>query len=878
MSAARTMAPVTARSLPPRPPTQAPRGKGFRALHIPGMVVGVAMLVAGVGGVPLLRGDEATVTLSAEESAVIAPPVIDPPGLGPRGDLVSLEIEPGGVPVLLGSGARRQLVVSGLYTSTQRHDLTGEVSWEVSPAGGARVDAGGLLVPLADGTLSITARAAEGPSTSVTLRVERFGEDLPINFANEIVPVFTRLGCNAGGCHGKADGQNGFRLSLLGFYPEEDYDFLVHETRGRRIFPADPEYSLLLTKPSNTVPHGGGKRLADGSFERDLIVRWIRQGAPYGSPEDPVLKQIRVIPEMREMAFGGRQHLAVVGEYSDGSFRDVTRLATLESNQPELATVDSQGLVTAKRRPGEAAVMVRFQGAVTVFRALLPQGLEVTATPPERNAVDTAVMNRLRRLGIPPSPVCDDATFLRRATIDIAGRLPAAEEVRAFLADTSADKRDRLVDRLLASPDYADTFAAKWSALLRNKRRNGNDTIYTFRFHDWIRDALDRNLPYDQIVRGVLTASGDAEAHPPVQWFREVSQPGLQMEDTAQLFLGMRLGCAKCHHHPFEVWSQQDYYGFEAFFTQVGLKNSLFNPQQNQPDMVYLKDLVPASTNPRTGKPVPPTPLGGEPLDVPAWEDARQRLVDWMVLPSNPFFARALVNRTWKHFMGRGIVEPEDDLRITNPPTNPELLDALSARFVASGYDLKDLVRTICTSSTYQLSSEATDANRLDRQNFSSFQPRRLTAEVFFDAINSAIGSPTTFAGLPPGTRAVQLPDNGFDNYFLRVFGKPEASSACECERNPEANLAQSLHLLNSQDVQGRLQGGSALPATYSKDAEAPLADLAADLYVRALGRYPTEAETVRICSHVQAASNRQQAWEDVLWAVLNAKEFQFVW
>jgi Protein of unknown function (DUF1549)/Protein of unknown function (DUF1553) len=820
----------------------------------------------------------ATITpcLGAEPAAApAAPSVVLASGLGPRGDQVGLAFEPGGVPVLVGAGARRQLVVTGSYSSGQRHDVTREVAWEVSPAGHARIGADGFLEPLADGDVTITARLGDS-SAALPVRVERTAEELPISFTNEIVPIFTRLGCNTGGCHGKSDGQNGFRLSLLGFEPAEDYAFLVHETRGRRIFPADPEFSLLITKPTNLLPHGGGRRLAEDSHERELLVRWIRQGVPFGGADDPVIERIRVIPDQREMPFDGRQQLAVIGDYSDGSQRDVTRLAMLESNQPELATVDSTGLVTTKRRPGEAAVMVRFQGKVALFRGLLPQGLTVAATPPERNFVDTAVMNRLRRLGLPPSPVCNDGTFIRRATIDIAGRLPTADEVRAFLADSSADKRDRLVERLIASPDYADNFAAKWSALLRNKRRNGTDSVYTFRFHDWLRDALDRNLPYDQIVRGVLTAAGDAEAHPPVQWFREVSQPGLQMEDTAQLFLGMRLGCAKCHHHPFEEWSQQDYYGFEAFFTQVGLKNSLFNPQQNQPDMVYLKDVVPASTNPRTGKPVPPTPLGGAALDIPAWEDARQRLVDWMVEPANPFFAKALVNRTWKHFMGRGIVEPEDDLRVTNPPTNPELLDGLAARFIGSGY--KDLVRTICTSSAYQLSSEATDDNRLDRQNFSSFQPRRLTAEILFDAINSAVGVPATFNGLPAGTRAVQLPDNGFDTYFLKVFGKPEASSACECERNPEANLAQSLHLLNSQEVQGRLQGGKALPATFAKDEARSLDELIDELYLRAFARQPTAAERGIVRGHVEGADNRQQAWEDILWAVLNAKEFQFVW
>ena len=810
-------------------------------------------------------------------AAGFAAAAAEPPGLGPRGSLVSLAFEPG-AEHLVGRSARRQLVVTGSFSSGQLHDVTHDVTFRVAPAERAAVLEGGRLVPLADGEVEIEARMPEGPAATARLRLDRCGEELPVSFTSEVVPVFTRLGCNAGGCHGKADGQNGFRLSLLGFYPDEDYDFLVHESRGRRVFPADPESSLLLTKPTNRLPHGGGKRIDVGSHEYELLARWIGQGMPRGSADEPVLERIAVVPEVRDMQFGGRQQLSVLAYSSDGSRRDVTNLASFESNQPDIATADPSGRVAAARTPGEAAVMVRFQGQVAVFRAVVPQGLPVEGGMTERNFVDTAVMNRLRRLGIPPSPPCDDATFLRRATIDITGRLPSLEDSRAFLADTAPDKRERLVDRLLASPGYAEYFASKWAAVLRNKRRNGNDTPYTLRFHAWIRGALERNVPYDRFVRGVLTATGDVETHPPAAWFREVSTPGLQMEDTAQLFLGMRLGCAKCHHHPFERWSQQDYYGFEAFFTQVGLKSSLANPQPNQPDMVFLKDVAPAATNPRSGKPVPPTPLGGEPLDVPPWDDARQRLVDWMADPANPFFAKALVNRYWKHFLGRGIVDPEDDLRVTNPPTNPELLDALAARFVERGYDLKDLVRTICTSSTYQLSSEPTDSNRLDRRNFSSFQPRRLTAEVFYDAINGTLGTPATFAGLPAGTTAVQLPDNGANNYFLTVFGKPEASSACECERNPEANLAQSLHLLNSQDVQGRLQSASGAAAALAKDDGHDVAERVEELYLRALSRPPSSAERAKVIGHVQGAADARQAWEDVLWAILNTKEFQFVW
>ena len=811
-------------------------------------------------------------------AAMLVPAAVaEPPGLGPRGELESIAFEPG-VDRVVGKGGRRRLIVTGRFSSGQLHDLTDTATFTVDPPRLAEIAPGGELLPRGDGAVLVTARVPEGATATLTLHIERCETESPVNFTDEVVPVFTRLGCNAGGCHGKSDGQNGFRLSLLGFYPDDDYDFLVHESRSRRVFPADPAFSLLLLKPTNRLPHGGGRRMEPGSYEYDIVARWIAQGMPRGSPDDPVLERIEVVPAWREMQFGAAQRLAVIAHSSDGAARDVTALATFESNQPEIATAGREGRVTAARSPGEAAVMVRFQGQVTVFRAVVPQGLPVTDTPPERGFVDRAVMGRLRRLGIPPSPLCDDSTFLRRATVDITGRLPTVAETEAFLADGSPDKRDRLVDRLLDSPGFADTFASKWGALLRNKRRGPVDIPYTHRFHAWIRGAFQRNLRFDEFVRGVLTASGDVETHPPAAWFREVATPSLQMEDTAQLFLGMRLGCAKCHHHPFERWSQQDYAGFEAFFTQVGLKNSLGNPQPAQPDAVFLKDVVPAATNPRSGKPVPPTPLGGAPLDVPAWEDARHRLVDWMVAPDNPFFAKALVNRTWKHFLGRGIVEPEDDLRVTNPPVNPELLDALAEHFIATGFDFRDLVRTICTSSTYQLSSEPSDGNRLDRQNFSSFQPRRLTAEILYDAINHTLDVPATFNGLPKGTTAVQLPDNGFNNYFLTVFGKPEASSACECERNPEANLAQSLHLLNSQDVQGRLQDGAGLAAGLSRDGGDEAGAVAESLYLRALSRRPTSAERQAVVEHVAGSDDLRQAWEDVLWALVNTKEFQFVW
>ena len=799
------------------------------------------------------------------------------PGLGPKGDLVRIEFESVGATALVGQNARKQLLVTGIYSSGQKHDFTHDVTYAVDAGNVLRVEKEGLVIPLADGSATITATEASGKTATIALTASRCAEELPVNFENEIVPIFTKLGCNAGGCHGKADGQNGFKLSLLGFYPEEDYEYLVHEDRGRRVFPADPDYSLLLQKPANVLPHGGGQRMSPGSYEWELISRWIRQGMPYGAETDPVLERIEAVPAVREMNVRTRQQLSVIAHYNDGSIRDVTRLASYDANYPEMAVSTSLGRITVEDVPGEVAMMVRFQGQVGVFRAIIPQGLPVPATPPEKTFIDSFVFAKQRQLGIPPSPLCDDATFIRRVSIDVAGRLPTVSEVEQFIADPDAAKRDRLVDRLVDSPGYADYFSNKWATVLRNKRRNGTDVPYTYKFHGWIRRALRENIPYDQLVRGVLTATGDPETHPPVAWYREVSTSTQQMEDVAQLFLGMRMACAKCHHHPFERWSQQDYYGFEAFFSQVGLKNSKFNPNVNQPNMVYLKTNAPVSKNPRSQLDVKPMGLGGPELNISPYEDARQYLVDWMAAPENPFFAKALVNRYWKHFFGRGIVDPEDDLRVTNPPSNPELLNALAKHFLDHRFDLKDLVRTICKSNVYQLSSEPTEFNSNDQQSFSSFYPRRLTAEVLYDAVNSVADTPSNFGTIPQGTTAVQLPDNGFNNYFLEVFGKPEAESACECERSAEANLSQSLHLLNSGDVQGRLQNGQGRAARFNREPDRPDEAKVRELYLAAFAREPRPEESEFILSRVADYQNKQQAWEDVIWAILNAREFQFV-
>lgn len=800
----------------------------------------------------------------------------DAPGLGPAGTLERLEFEAAGDTMLRGRIARKQLLVTAVYSSGQRHDVTGEVTYQVDRPEVLQVDSNGYVTPLANGQATVTARASSGHTAQITLGVERLDEDLPVNFVNEIVPLFTKLGCNAGSCHGKAEGQNGFKLSLLGFYPDEDYEYLVHEDRGRRIFPADPEYSLLLLKPANLLPHGGGQRLTPGTYEWQLIARWIAQGMPYGSAEDPVIERIEVVPAVRSMNRGQRQQLAVVAYYSDGSRRDVTRLAKFESNDSEMATVTATGCVTTGQLPGEVAIMVRFQGQVTVFRAVIPLGVALQEVPPERTLVDRHVFAKLRQLGIPPSPLCDDSTFIRRVTLDITGRLPTAAETQAFLQDTDPAKRDKLIDRLLETPEYADYFANKWAHVLRVKRNDDNDRPYTYRFRAWIRRAFLDNMPYDQFVRHILAAAGTVESHPPVAWYRQVATSTEQMEDTAQLFLGLRLQCARCHHHPFERWSQQDYYGFEAFFRQVRMERSRFEVS-GRPDELVVMVTPAVSRNPRSGQEVKPTGLGGQPMDLPPHEDARQYLVDWMTAPENPFFARALVNRYWKHFFGRGIVDPEDDMRVSNPPSNPELLDALARDFVEHGYDLKHLIRTICRSSAYQLSSEPNAYNGLDKQNFSAFYPRRMSAEVLYDAINQVAGVPAGFGGLPPQVRAVQLPDTGFTNYFLTVFGKPQAQSACECERSAEVNLAQSLHMLNSVDIQGRIGRGDGRAARLARDEGRSDAEKVAEVYLEAFSRLPRQEELDVVLHHISTQPNKQQAYEDLIWALINTKEFQFI-
>ncbi len=575
------------------------------------------------------------------------------------------------------------------------------------------------------------------------------------------------------------------------------------------------------------MAHAGGKRMEVGSDEYKLLRRWVASGTPFGSEKDPVVTKITVAPEHRVLSRNNRQQFAVYAHYSDGSVQDVTQRAQYESNEGEIAIVDGAALVRTLDLSGEAAVMARYQAQVAVFRATVPLGVKIPEYKFEpKTVVDRFTVKKWQELGIVPSELGADEQFIRRVFLDITGSLPKPDQVKQFLADPSPTKRDKLVDDLLETPEYTYLFANKWADVLRVKRRGEpGRAAGTFAFHGWIRDAIARDKPYDQFVREILAASGDETVSPPTVWYKELQNPEQFVDDVAQVFLGQRLACAQCHHHPYEKWSQDDYYGLAAFFARIGRKSvQIPGGAGNQQALHQVIFTLPRGSvnNKRTSQPAKIQPLAGAPMEVSPEDDPRQKLVDWMANPTNPFFARAVANRYWAHFFGRGIVDPLDDMRVTNPPSNPELLDALAKELVDSKFSLKHLVKVICKSRTYQLSSAPNEFNKHDKQTYARFYPRRMSAEVLYDAVSQVTSTPAQFGGLPSDkhapNRAIMLPDEAFPSYFLDVFGRPQRISACECERVSEANLAQALHLLNSQEIQDKLTRAGARADLLAKD------------------------------------------------------------
>jgi hypothetical protein len=705
----------------------------------------------------------------------------------------------------------------------------------------------------------------------VPVRVGDFAGHPPVHFANDVVPLLSKLGCNGGGCHGKASGQNGFKLSVFGFDPRADYDALVKEARGRRVFPAAPEASLLLTKPTGRVPHGGGRRLDPGSPDYDLLRAWVGQGTPAGRPDAPRVVSLRVSPAERLLGFGADQQVLATAVFSDGGLRDVTAAASYAGNADHVAQVDRGGRIRTGRAPGEAAVTVQYAGHVAAVLVRVPRPGAPDPYPalPVNNRVDELVGAKLKAMGLLPSELCGDATFLRRVYLDVLGTLPTPAEVRAFLADTGAGKRDRLIGKVLARPEYADYWALKWSDILLVNRDKLGDRG-AFELHRWLRRQLALNRPYDRWVRELITASGPSSRNGPANFYRAARTAEEVTRAVSQAFLGIRLECAQCHHHPFEGWGQDDFYGLAGFFQ--GLQRKPMTAGDGE--LVFHTGFRNA-TLPLTGRAVPTRPPGGPALEAPADADPRQRLAAWMTGPDNPWFARLVVNRLWKHYLGRGLVEPEDDLRSTNPPTNGPLLDFLAARLVAGRYDLKAVTRLILESRTYQLAEVPNATNRDDEQNYSHHRARRLPAEVLLDGVCAVTGSPERFPGRPLGTRAVELWDNRLPSYFLDVFGRSERVSPCECGRSNEPTMAQCLHLMNAPEIERKIASPTGRVARLLA-AGAGEEKIVEELCLAALGRPPGEKEK-RAARKLFAQGPPAQAAQDFLWALLNSYDFLFV-
>ena len=700
-----------------------------------------------------------------------------------------------------------------------------------------------------------------------------------ITFEMDVQPLLTRFGCNSGACHGKSGGQNGFALSLLGFDSDFDYDSLVLSSRGRRVFPAAPASSLLLLKASGQVPHGGGERFSVGSPFFELLLAWIEAGTPRTPLDAPQLLRVMVEPENQKLVPQEKVPLRVLAEYSDGSHRIVTDSSAFQSNNGAIAAVDEQGVIQAGPFPGETAVMVRYMNHIAVCSVTIPLPGNIPheeyANLPRNNEIDNLVWAKLELLGILPSPPAGETTFHRRAYLRAIGRLPTPDQTRAFLADSSPDKRGRLIDELLERPEYADFWANKWADLLRpNPYRAGIKAVWMF--DAWLRDAFRRNLPYDQFVRELVTAQGSTWQNGATVIFRDRPQTVETAASVSQLFLGVRLECAKCHHHPFEVWSQDDFFGFASFFSRVGHQGSGLSPPISGGEEFIFTKADGQVRHGRTGAVVSPKTLHGSSLALESDDDPREVLVDWMTDPSNPYFAHVMANRIWAEMMGHGLVEPVDDIRATNPASNEPLLDHLAEVFRQSDYDIKHLIRTIMNSHVFGLSSTPSDRNLSDVNNFSRYYRQRIRAETLLDAVNDVLDVEEEFSAMPPGSRATQLWTHRASSLFLDTFGRPDPNQDPPCDRISDSTTPQVLHLMNSPELNRKLARDTARPARLAR-GEQSNESIIDEAYLRVYCRPPAAEEAKIALATLPAPDQRREAVEDLFWALLNTPEFLFV-
>lgn len=695
----------------------------------------------------------------------------------------------------------------------------------------------------------------------------------------DVLPILTAAGCNSGACHGKAGGQNGFQLSLLGFDPDFDYRSLAINSRGRRLFPAAPDKSLVLLKPTAQLPHGGGKRFERDSVEYAILRAWIAQGMPRAATDAPRLERISLSPGERGVIGGEEVQLAVTAHYSDGSTRDVTWLTDFSSTAEAVVAVDENGLIRAGQISGAATITARYMYKLATWNTAIPLPGKVDpslyANLPRHNFIDALVWQKLEQLAITPSEPADDATFLRRAYLDAIGCVPTPEEARAFLDDPDPDKRAKLIDHLLERPEYADFWANKWADLLRpNPYRVGIKA--TFNFDNWIRGAFRQNMPHDEFVRQLVAAQGSTWRNGATVWLRDRRTPDELAPMASRLFLGIRLECAKCHHHPFEVWGQDDFYSLAAYFARLGHKGPGLSPPISGGEEMFFTAAKGQVKHPLTGEVLEPRPLFGEAPPIDEGDDPRAILAEWMTSDDNPYFAKAAVNRIWGDLMGRGLVEPVDDLRATNPPSNPALLDALAEEFRRQDYDRKKIMRTIMTSYVYGLSSLPGERNVADTQNYSRHYRKRLRAEVLLDAVCDVTGVPSSFAAMPPDTRSVQIWTHRIDSLFLDSFGRPNENQDPPCERMPDTTVVQTLHMMNAPALHAKItndQGRAAKLAAGDK----PPSEIIEELYLAAYARRPTSEERAALLPlYAEEGADRRRTTEDILWALMNTPEFLF--
>jgi hypothetical protein len=785
---------------------------------------------------------------------------------------------------LQGNYAQAQLVVTARTGAGPERsaDLTRAAVYAATDPRVVSVTKTGRLLARADGTAAVTVRAG-GVTHSVPVKVTGVKPHPTISYTAQVMPVIAKAGCNAGACHASQFGKGGFKLSVFGFDPPQDHFNIVRDAFGRRVNLVEPERSLFLLKPTAAVPHGGGPRFRPGSVDYQVLRSWLACGAPGPEANAPGVTALKVTPSRRVGEPGFIQQLRVVAVSAGGAERDVTAWAKFDSMDDGVLRVSPDGLVEAVGR-GQGTVMVRFQGQAQIAQVIVPYtGRADQSGWVSNNYVDELAAAKFRELGISPSPLCDDATFLRRAYLDAVGTLPSVAETTAFLDSRDPAKRNHLVDRLLGltgapdqdvhNNDYAAYWALKWSDLLRsNSTALGEQGMWAL--HNWLQTSFRENKRFDRVARELLTAKGTTYDYGPANFFVVFNTVDAETEAAAQVFLGVRLQCARCHHHPFETISQADYYRFAAFFARVSTKTAAHYGKLGGPRVILVSARGEVA-HPRTGQIMPPTPLGGKPIpaDLP---DRRQGLADWLTARDNPYFARNVVNRYVAYLLGRGLVEPIDDLRATNPPSNVELMNALAPDFVKHGYDVKRLMRTLMTSRLYQLDSTPTRSNARDRRYYSHYFVKHVPAEPLLDAVDRLTGVPTKFEKVPLGTRAIELPDAVYTSYFLKTFGKPKREGVCECERVSDPNLAQALHTLNSERIEDKIGSPTGRIARLLA-AKKPHEEIVAELYLAALCRRPTAAEQAACRKLLAQAPMPRAFYEDLLWSLINSKHFLFV-